>query len=428
MNPEDRKNLRLNYTVNIFDGAFFGLGIGIASFTTVIPLFVYHMTDAAVLIGLISAVHVMGWQLPQLLMARSVSRLRRFKPMVLVMTIHERLPFLVLALIALFYQQLGTQPAIILTFLVLLWQGFGAGFTANAWQNMIAKVIPSDYLATFFGMQTAALNLMASGSAIAAGFILERQPFPINFAICFAAAFVMLMISYIAMALTRESEHEVPPLPEIPVPFLGSIREILQRDRNFRWFLIARTLVQFGTMAFSFYTVYAASRLMAGAYTVGILTSVLMIAQVVFNPLFGWVADRWSRKGVLEIGALAIFLSAIIARFAPSVSWMYPAMILAAVANTAYWTISMAMTLEFGSEVERPTYVGMANTLISPVTFAAPLIGGWLADASGYDTTFLIAAFAGILSVGVFHFFVKDTKKRQSNMAAGITPSGEVSA
>src|SRR5512135_1892184 len=131
MNPEETKNLRLNYVVNLLDGGFFGFGLGFASFSTVIPLFVDKMTDSAILIGLISAVHVMGFQVPQLLMARSVSRLSRYKPMVMWMTIHERMPFLGLALIALFYRQLGSVPAVILTFLMLVWQGFGAGFTAN---------------------------------------------------------------------------------------------------------------------------------------------------------------------------------------------------------------------------------------------------------------------------------------------------------
>src|SRR5574338_1246114 len=105
MHPEETKNLKLNYTVNILDGAFFGFGIGFASFSTVIPLFVATMTDSAILIGLISAVHVMGWQIPQLLTAQHVSRLARYKPMVMWMTIHERIPFIGLALVALFYKQ-----------------------------------------------------------------------------------------------------------------------------------------------------------------------------------------------------------------------------------------------------------------------------------------------------------------------------------
>jgi hypothetical protein len=40
METEIRKNMRFNYIVNVFDGAFFGFGIGFASFSTVIPLFV----------------------------------------------------------------------------------------------------------------------------------------------------------------------------------------------------------------------------------------------------------------------------------------------------------------------------------------------------------------------------------------------------
>jgi MFS family permease len=411
MNPEETKNLRLNYIVNILDGGFFGFGIGFASFSTVLPLFVDRMVDSAILIGLISAVHVMGFQFPQLLMARSVSRLTRYKPMVMWMTIHERVPFLGLALIALFYNRLGPTPAVILTFAMLIWQGLGAGFTANAWQNMISKVIPSDYLATFFGLQSSASNLLASAGALMAGLLIDRQAFPGSFAICFIIAFGMLVLSFISLGLTRESPHPVTVTAETQPPLWHSIREILLRDRNFSWFLVARTLVQFGTMAFSFYTVYAASRLLAGAYTVGVLTSVLMISQVIFNPLLGWIADRWSRKGLLEIGAVAIFASAMIARFAPSVGWMYAVMILTAVANTAFWTITMAMTLQFGEEQDRPTYVGMANTLIAPATIIAPLFGGWLADTRGYSATFLFAGLAGLLSVLVFHFFVKDPRK-----------------
>ncbi len=411
MQPEEIKNLRLNYIANVLDGAFFGFGLGFASFATVIPLFVSTMTDSAILIGLISAVHLMGWQVPQLLTAQSVSRMARFKPTVMWMTIHERVPFLGLALIAFFYFQLGTLPAILLTFAMLTWQGLGAGFTANAWQNMIGKVIPSDYLATFFGIQSSAANLLASGGAVMAGILLEKQPFPNNFVLCFVIAFGLLIISFIALGLTRESPRQnVITRAEQP-PLLDSIRRIMVSDRNFDWFLLARATIQFGVMAFSFYTVYAATRLQAGEYALGVLTSVLLFTQVVANPLLGWIADRWSRKGVLEIGAVSIFISALIARFAPSVEWLYPAVILAGLANTASWSITMAMTLQFGRENDRPTYVGMANTLIAPATIIAPLLGGWLADMHGYPSTFLLASLAGLGAALVFHFLVKDPNK-----------------
>ncbi len=86
------KDLRNNLTANLLDGAFFGFAMGFASFVTILPLFVRSMTGSAILIGLIPAIHNVGWQLPQLFTAGLVARQKRYRPLVLAMTIHERLP------------------------------------------------------------------------------------------------------------------------------------------------------------------------------------------------------------------------------------------------------------------------------------------------------------------------------------------------
>ena len=192
-----RKHLRFNLAVNLADGAFFGLGWGFGSIGTILPLFVSRMTNSALLIGLIPAIHAVGWQFPQLFMANSVSRLRRYKPMVMLMTIHERVPYLGLALVALFLGTLGNKLALVLTFAMLIWQGVGAGFTANAWQSMIAKIIPSDWRGTFFGAQAALANILMSIAAIGAGFILDRMHAPLNFTLCFLLTAVGMGSFYI---------------------------------------------------------------------------------------------------------------------------------------------------------------------------------------------------------------------------------------
>ena len=89
-----QKNLKHNLVFNLLDGAFFGFGLGFASFTTILPLFVANLTNSALLIGLIPAIHNVGWQLPQLLTAGRLGRMERYKPWVMLMTINERLPFL----------------------------------------------------------------------------------------------------------------------------------------------------------------------------------------------------------------------------------------------------------------------------------------------------------------------------------------------
>ncbi len=66
------------------------------------------------------------------------------------------------------------------------------------------------------------------------------------------------------------------------------------------------------------------------------------------------------------------------------------------------------MTLRFGTPRDRPTYIGLANSLVAPATFLAPLIGGWLADSYGFSVTFIVTVFGGVLALGVFHWFVQE--------------------
>ena len=56
------------------------------------------------------------------------------------------------------------------------------------------------------------------------------------------------------------------------------------------------------------------------------------------------------------------------------------------------------MTLKFGTLAERPAYIGLANTLIAPVTILAPLLGGWLADYAGFEYTFVLSAICGVVT------------------------------
>jgi MFS family permease len=416
MDKESSKHFRHNYIYNLLDGGFFGFGLGFGSFTTILPLFVSTLTKSAILIGLIPAIHNMGWQLPQLMTANKISRMTRIKPFVLLMTIQERLPFLLLAVVAFFIPSLGPKLALVLIYFLLIWQGLGAGLTANAWQNLIGKIFPSDYRATFFGLQSAAANLFASLGAILAGFILLRIESPDDFALCFSLTFLLMGVSWICLNQTREQPKELEfDGPVAPSVFQNTVT-ILRRDIPFRWFIISRLLNQVGLMSYAFFIVYAVKYHQMSETMAGVMTSVLFITQVGANPLLGWLADHWSHSATLMIGAISTALSAIVALFAPSIYWFYLVFMLAGIGNTAFWTIGIAISLEFGTEAERPTYVGLSNTLISPATIGAPVLGGWLADTFGYSTTFICSAIFAILTCFVLNWFVKDPKRLKSEV------------
>ena len=416
-----RQHLKFNITVNLLDGAFYGFGWGFGSVGTIITLFVSRMTHSAILIGLIPAIHAVGWQLPQLFMANSVSRLRRYKPMVMWITIHERLPYLALALVALFMTALGNKAALGLTFLILIWQGLGAGFTANGWQSMIAKIIPPDWRGTFFGAQGALANVAISVAAVAAGFILDKVHDPLNFALCFTLTIVGMGLSLLFIGLTREPVDNEKVIPQRqPSPWKGGL-EILRRDRNFRNFIIVRLLSQFATMGFAFYIVYGLRRFGMSDLTAGLLTAALTITQTIANAIMGWLGDRLGHRLMLIVGSVAVTLSSLMAWGAPTLNWMFLVFILSGLANVAYWTIGMAITTEFGTEETRPTYIGLSNTLVAPFTIIAPLIGGAIADAAGFQATFMVSAVGGLVIAGLLVWLVRDPRPRRlSARTSGI--------
>jgi MFS family permease len=298
---------------------------------------------------------------------------------------------------------------------LLVWQGLGAGFTANAWQSMIAKIIPSDWRGTFFGAQAAIANVAMSLTAIAAGYILDYMHTPFNFTVCFLLTVAGLVLSYISMGMTREPVDQEKSVPEhLPSSWQGGLA-ILRRDKNFTGFLVVRVLSQFATMGFSFYIIYGLLHFGMSALTAGFLTAALTISSTVANALMGWLGDRLGHRAMLIAGSVAVALSSLIAWGAPSIGWLYPVFILSGLANVAIWTIGMAITVEFGTEETRPTYIGLSNTLVAPFTIIAPLIGGWIAQTAGFQATFMVSVIGGLVTSVLLFWLVRDPRPRNKS-------------
>ena len=232
-----RKHLRYNVTVGLLDGGMFGAAVGFASFGTILPLFVASMTNSATLIGLVPAIHSTGWLLPQLFTARYTSRLRRYKRTVLLMTIHERIPFLGLALVAFLLPKIGIHVGLILTFMLLTWQGLGGGFTANSWTSMISKIIPPEVARDVLwnpGRRGEPLHQRRRNRS-RLSFGLARLP--VELYDLFLIACVFFTISWCFLSMTREPADHEKVIDEHPAPFWQGAGKILQRDKNFNWFL-----------------------------------------------------------------------------------------------------------------------------------------------------------------------------------------------
>lgn len=417
MESSQPKNVTFNYLVNVIEAGFWGFGSGMASASAFLPLFLLKFTDSALLIGLIPAIQTIGFQLPQLFLAKKIASQAHIKPLVMKMTIHERLPFLGLALVALFSDKLPSIAVIVLVYMMLIWQGIGGGFTGNAWQNMVCKMIPSDMRSMFFSIQGAGVNFLSSIGAFITGIILEKQPGSFGFFLAFLGAFISMIVSYAILNMAREEESvEILDIDNSP-HILKMAAKILKKDTSFRWFVISRFLLPFGNMASGFYIIYIKNNFNADEKTIGLLASTQFISTVVSGLLLGWLSDHVGRKMAMQVSLVVVVLSPILAYFAPSLSFFFIIYALTGVINGAFWSVFLSFTLEFGTNVERPTYVGLINTLIAPSTLIAQLFGGWIADNLSFNVTFILAASFGIVAFLITLFFVKEPNPKVPSLA-----------
>jgi MFS family permease len=168
-------------------------------------------------------------------------------------------------------------------------------------------------------------------------------------------------------------------------------------------------LSQFAGMGFAFYIIYAVRQFKMSDAAAGIMVAILLIGQVVLSPLMGRWGDRWSHRSVMSLGALGAALSALLAWYATSANWFYAVYLLEAIATVAIWTIPIALSVSFAkNDEERPLYIGLTNTLCAPATILAPVVGGWLADATSFSVMFGISAICGFLLTAVLWFVMKD--------------------
>jgi MFS family permease len=409
------RDYRWNFLVNSLDGASFWFGMSFFSSTIILPLFVSHFTDSPLAIGLIAFLGWGGVLLPQLFMANAVERAPRKKFFAVTLGFFlERLPIFLLAPAVYFLAIRQPLLTLIIFFMLYTWHNFGAGVIIVGWQDLIAKIIPVERRGRFFGIT----NFIGDGTgilgALAVPFLLGRFDFPLGYVLAFAVTAVFVFLSWVFLSLTREPAVPSSKPPVSQQEYLRSLPEILRKDRNFRMYLLAQITYSLSGMATGFLVVYAVrSWNLPDAQASGFMIA-LQIGLVLANLFFGFLADRKGHKLSLEICLFLSVLTLLLAILAPGPGWFFPIFFLRGAVNAGTFISGISIVYEFTEAENRPTYIGLANTIPGVAGTIAPLIGGWLAGAMSYRSMFILSAIIGAASWALLRFAVREPRKRKS--------------
>jgi MFS family permease len=413
------RNLKRNFIVNAADGAFYWFGLSFISISIILPLYISHFTSNPLLIGLIPFISTAGFLLPQLFTANMVERTprKKFFP-VNIGLFTERLPVLLLAPSAYFLATSRPIWAMVAFFVLYTWYTFGAGLIIVGWQDMVAKIIPMEVRGRFFGITNFIGGASGILGALAVTVVLDKFTFPIGYVIAFAAAALLIFLSWAALALTVEPAVPSTKPPVSQLAYFRTLPAILRSDRNFVNYLLSQILYLLSGMASGFLIVYATQKWnlpdsQAGGYIIA-----MQVGTALANLFFGFLADRKGHKWSLEVALLVSALSLGLAVAAPVPLWFYLVFFLRGAAQAGGFISGISIVYEFTGSEDRPTYIGLANTIPGVAGALAPLLGGWLAGATNYPLMFALSTVIGAASLVVLHFMVKEPRKLSVNQGS----------
>jgi MFS family permease len=390
------RNATRNFVLNVLDGGFFFLGLAMVSRYTVLPLVVERLSGERWMQGLIPMISNTGWFLPGLFIAPLIAARPRRKPFLLVATFFERLPFLLIGLMLLFAPQWPHVVLLTIFFVLYAIHAFAAGIGGIPWQDFIARVIPGNRWGLFFGVQSGLGGLLGLGGAAVAGTILAQQLFPQSIGMLALFCFSMMIISYGFLAATVEPSQIPPPRQRIG-EFLTGVFPLLRRDPHFRTYLICRSAIALGLLGHNFLTAAALERFGLKNEQIAPFTAALFASQAVADLVLGWLADRWGHKQVLVLSTAMGMAALGLGIIAPTAEWFILIFVLVGAAQAGAMLTGFTLVFSFSNPAERPAYLGVANASMAPVSIAGPLLAGWLAEAAGYNTLFVVLLVIGVL-------------------------------
>lgn len=417
---EAQEHYGRNFACFVADWIGFVTGIAFVSYTSVIPSFVSQLTDFAPLIGLASTIPNGIWLLPQLLAANYVASRERKKPWVMGMGLIGRpIYFLLGAFIILVG---GADPLLILGafFLAELTFSMLDGVSSVAWFDILSRVIPAAKRGRFYATAQVSTGVLSLGAgAIVAHVLGPTGPqFPYNYGLLFCLSSTLLLLALFCFSFVKEPAHRVQPGREPWRSYLPRLARLFREDRQFRLLNIVRLLMALAGLAFPFYVVHATSILGLGGQYIGLFVAAQVLGSLLASMAMGYMNERSGSKIVTQFTVLLGLASPVLAL---AIHWRPPQGVLTPYiyglvflfigANySGYMQGFMNLVLDISPPEERPAYVGLYNTLGGTVVTAAPLLGGWLLQATSYPILFSVTAL-GVLASLVLSLRLREPRR-----------------
>lgn len=148
--------------------------------------------------------------------------------------------------------------------------------------------------------------------------------------------------------------------------------------------------------------------------TASLMLTTFIIGNVVLQFPIGWIADHWSKRGMMSVCAIATALSSALIPWAFGTWLIWPVLVVTGAASAGIYTLALAELGERFSGRELVAGTAAFSTMWGGAALFGALLGGWAMERFGpdglpYATAAVFAAF--IVMIAARTFFTSRVRK-----------------
>lgn len=166
-----------------------------------------------------------------------------------------------------------------------------------------------------------------------------------------------------------------------------------------------------------------AEELGASYLELGFIGTIRSVPYAFLPAIVGYLGDRFNRRGLYLSSIFVAGVATLMLSTTFTIEGIVLIQALLGIGFSLFWPLSEALVAESAPKENRTGVMGLYAVAWGSGFLIGPLIGGLVADAAGFQTTFLVAGILVLMTAGGSVAAIRGTGKRESRrMEADVRP------
>jgi MFS family permease len=192
--------------------------------------------------------------------------------------------------------------------------------------------------------------------------------------------------------------------------FIGEIRQILKKNKNFKNYIFSRILLTANYPAISLYAVYAKDKMNFEMSEAGIFIVISTTVSALSGYITGKFGDKFGHKNAMVFVFLAYFFALVSALWATSLLHVYIIFVFLGIGMGGWLTSAMSLIYEFAGDGDIKIYFALTDSLTAPFVLLSIILAGICAPRFGIEAVLIGIGIFIVLGIFSLVFLTKDPK------------------